>query len=179
VADTVASCSNPCMTATLWLLASTLIQPTKTSKQPETRVGSKLPSVIIVARCFNADRCTTLSNDVWSIHEMHRKSNAIACLSMVEEPINQWYAVLPNPTRWCAVLPRPTKWYTAPPKATNQWYTVLAKEMGEGRIALLGIQASATSPKGNIARIRKKERAILVIEYQGRSNHDHHATAVR
>ena len=166
MADTVASCSNPCMTATLSLLASTLIQSMKTSKQPETRVGSKLPSVIIVARCFKVDSWTALSKDVRSIHEMHCESNMMVCWSkpcVLEVPINQRHTALPKVTN--------NRWYTV-------MYTILPKAANNRHIPFKRMQGSITSPMGNAMSIITREWMILPIEYQGSSNDDHHHAVI-
>jgi len=79
MADAVASCSNPWVTITvLW---ATPTQPVRTFRQSVTRVGSKSANDAIVARDSRADKWAALSNDVLSIHEMHRKSNEVVCWS--------------------------------------------------------------------------------------------------
>ena len=77
--DAVASCSKSCVIAALRPGPLILMQPMKASKQSAARVGSKSVSAIIIARCFKADRWTALSKNVWTIHEMHRKSNMTVC----------------------------------------------------------------------------------------------------
>ena len=77
MADASASCSIPRTIAGLCPL--TLMQSTKISKQSETRAGVNSASVGVVERNFRVDRRMPLSNDVWSIHEMHCESKVVVC----------------------------------------------------------------------------------------------------
>ena len=79
MAEDVASCSDPWVTTTV--LSMTFTELMRMLKQSTTRVGSKSARVAIVVRDSRLERWTTLSNDVLSVHEMHRKSHKIVCWS--------------------------------------------------------------------------------------------------
>ena len=77
MADASASCSIPCTIT--GLCSSTLTLSMRTSKQFETRAGVNSASVGVVERNFRVDKRMPLSNDVWSIHEMHCESKIVVC----------------------------------------------------------------------------------------------------
>lgn len=82
VADTSASCSEPrVITAPRW--STTEIQPLNILKQSRTTAELRPGSVRIVLRKFRVNRLTVLSDDIWSIHEMQRKSILVTWKSNV------------------------------------------------------------------------------------------------
>ena len=72
--DTAVGSSDPLAMTTLSPTAA--IQPARISKQAEMRAGSKSASVVIAASDLRAERWIVLSNDVWRIRKMHRRSSA-------------------------------------------------------------------------------------------------------
>ena len=146
MADTVASCSDPCVIPALLLLV--LIQPTKTLKQSTTMAGLNSTSAVIVARCFEADRWTALSKDVCSIHETHRRPS----------PIGGWRGA-----RVRGDVP------------IAQLHTILTKATNDRNIAQPRKQTSAVAAM-TMERGSKRAAKIFILEYQGRLNDDHHQT---
>jgi len=59
------------------------------SKQAETKSGLKSASAVISASNLRVERWTALSNDVWSTHEMHLRSNTATGLSNPRVRCNQ------------------------------------------------------------------------------------------
>jgi len=84
VADMIASCSAPLAIA--MLPPMTFTQLVKALRQPTTRAGSESGNATIVARYPRAGRWLSLSNEVWSIHEMKFKSNTSEICPEAEGP---------------------------------------------------------------------------------------------
>ena len=149
MADTVASCSDPCVIPALLLLV--LMQLTKTLKQSATMTGLDSTPAVIVARCFEADKWTALSKDVCSIHETHRTPS----------PFGGW---------------RRGRVRGDVPMA--QLHTILIKVTNDRGIAHARTQtsvAAAITMEGG----SKRAARMFIFEYQGRLNDDHHQTNTR
>ena len=137
---TIASRSNP------WVVKSsaftTFRQPMRALKQSTTRVGLKSTNATIVARYSRVRRRTFSSNNVWRIHEIQYRSNAVVCLSEL----------------CCGVETMPS----------NRMYSPRARDTKVQTTARLRRKASAANARGTSRRVSFKKGMIWFLDHQGR-----------